>query len=99
MLAHLIKQGYQADGVEMHYLLARQAAENRRKSMSHCMVCLHDDAGVLDGRYHAVGLFDGLEHIAEQSPFLRHCAEVPALMVWWWQPCRPWARCAPWWTS
>lgn len=76
VLAHLNKQGYQADGVEMHYQLARQAAENCPQSMLHCMDFLHDDDGVLDGRYHAVGLFDVLEHIAEPSPFLRRCAEV-----------------------
>ena len=76
VLARLIEQGYQADGVEMHYQLARQAAEHCPKSMLHCMDFLHDDNGVLDGRYDAVGLFDVLEHIAEPAPFLRRCAEV-----------------------
>lgn len=94
VLAHLSKHGYQADGVEMHYQLARQAAENCPRSILHCMDFLRDDDAVLDGRYHAVGLFDVLEHIAEPTPFLRRCAEateggglvvgtVPALSALW----------------
>lgn len=76
VLAHLIEHGYQADGVEMHYQLARQAAENCPRSIVHCMDFLRDDDAVFDGRYQAVGLFDVLEHVAEPAPFLRRCAEV-----------------------
>ncbi len=94
VLAHLVEQGYQADGVEMHYQLARQAAENCPRSILHCMDFLRDDDAVFDGRYQAVGLFDVLEHVAEPTPFLRRCAEatdcgglvvgtVPALGALW----------------
>ena len=76
VLAHLIEHGYQADGVEMHYQLARQAAGNCPRSILHCMDFLRDDTAVFDGRYHAVGLFDVLEHVAEPTLFLRRCAEV-----------------------
>ncbi len=76
VLAHLVEQGFQADGVEMHYQLARQAAENCPRSILYCMDFLRDDDAIFDACYQAVGLFEVLEHVAEPTPFLRRCAEA-----------------------
>lgn len=94
VLTHLTGQGYYVDGVEMQYELCRRAADHCPEATLHCADIMQTDLEELKGTYQGVGLFDVLEHIADPSPFLAHCAEfladdgfvvgtVPALMALW----------------
>lgn len=94
VLAHLIKNGYRMDGIEMHRVLSTHAAKSCPEATIYCLEVIRDGLESLETQYDGIGLFDVLEHTEDPPVFLRSLSgafdsdgivfgTVPALKSLW----------------